>query len=226
MSEAELHMAIAAHRAGRLSVAERHYRAFLEAQPDHGGARHNVGLLIIQRGAPAEALAHLALACQSEPGRGQNWFSYARATLSQGRVEEALPLLEMAQARGTSGPAFEAALQQTRTAHSKEGLSATVARCESAAAYEPSKPERHFELANAQAALGQIERAVASYQRAVELDTCFAEAQFRLASLLSENGRIAQGFHHYLRRAQLVHGQGSAPPSAASEPAHKIKHDR
>jgi tetratricopeptide (TPR) repeat protein len=226
MSEAELHLAIAAHRAGQLSVAERHYRTFLQAQPDHGGAHHNLGLLIMQRGAPAEALAHLASACQFQPERGQNWFSYARAMLALGRDAEALPLLEQAQLRGISGPAFEAALQQAQSVHSKEGPAAAVARCEIALSDEPGNPERHFQLANALAALGQIEQTIASYQRAVELDPCFAEAHFRLGSLLSENGRIAQGFRHYLRRAELLHGRGSALTAGAPEPAHKIKHDR
>jgi hypothetical protein len=60
----------------------------------------------------------------------------------------------------------------------------------------------------------------------VELDPGFADAHFRLGSLLSENGMSAQGFCHYLRRAELVHGQGSVPSPSDLEPQHKIKHDR
>lgn len=224
MSDAELHLALAAHRAGQLAVAEQHYRAFLEAHPGHGGAHHNLGLLMVQRGAPEEALAHLAMACQAEPGRGQNWFSYAKAMLAAGRRKEALPLLEQARARGISGPAFETALQLAQSSPPAEDPAATATRCERALVREPENPQLHFQLGGARADLGQIDDAIASYRRAVELNPEFAEAHFCLGSLLSENGAIAEGFAHYRRRAELVHGR-EAPPSTQELP-HKIKHDR
>ncbi len=226
MSDDVLHLAISAHRAGQALVAEQHYRTFLRSQPGHGGAHHNLGLLVVQRGAPQEALAHFALACQVEPGRGQNWLSYAKAMLAVGRVAEALPLLEEARARGMSGPAFEAALQLAKTVPSPEDPAATAAHCESAIALEPDNPELHFQLGNARAALGFIADAIASYRRAVELNPDFAEAHFRLGSLLSENGEIAQGFAHYLRRAGLAHGNKAPLSTSAPEPLHKIKHDQ
>jgi hypothetical protein len=43
---------------------------------------------------------------------------------------------------------------------------------------------------------------------------------------LSENGQVAEGFAHYMRRAELVHGTGKAPAPAKPEPEHKLKHDR
>lgn len=226
MSDAELILAIAAHRAGQPLAAEQHYRNFLQAVPDHGGANYNLGLLIVQRGAPQEALAHFALACQAEPGRGQNWLSYAKAMLAVGRAADALPLLEEARARGMSGPAFEAALHLARTATSPEDPAAIAARWQGAIAREPHNPEPHFQLGNARAALGLIAEAIASYRRAVDLDPDFAEAHFRLGSLLSENGEIAQGFSHYLRRAGLVHRNKAPLSTSAPEPPHKIKHDR
>lgn len=226
MSDAELLLAIAAHRAGQSLVAERHYRTFLEAQPGHGGAHHNLGLLIVQRGAPEEALAHFALACQAEPGRGRSWFSYAKAMLAVGRGAEALPLLEHARACGMSGPAFEAALRRARMTPVAEDPAAAAALCENAIAREPGNSGLHFQLGNALAAMDLIGEATASFQRALELNPDFAEAHFRLGFVLSENGEIAQGFHHYLRRAQLVHGHGARLSPPASEPPHKIKHDR
>lgn len=222
MSDAELHRAIAAHRAGQALAAEQHYRAFLKTRPDHGGAHHNLGLLISQRGAPQEALAHFALACRAEPGRGQNWFSYAKAMLAAGRPAEALPLLEEARARGMAGPAFEAALRQAQPAAQDPAADAT--RCEAAIARDAENPELHFRLGNARAAQGLVRDAIDAYRRAVALNPDFAEAHFRLGSLLSEHGAIAEGFSHYLRRAWLVHRDGLQP--SATQAPHKIKHDR
>ena len=226
MDDAELHRAIAAHRAGQAQLAERHYRSFLQAQPGHGGAHHNLGLLIVQRGAPEEALAHFALACKADPGRGQNWFSYAKAMLAVGRPQDALPLLEQARARGISGPAFETVRQQASASSAAEDPTAVVARSQSAIVRAPDDPEPHFQLGNALVLQGRIEDAIAAYRQAVALRPDFAEAHFRLGTLLSEHGRIAEGFSHYLRRAELVHGMGDAAPAVAPELPHKIKHDR
>jgi len=224
MDDAELHRAIAAHRAGQAQAAERHYRNFLQIQPGHGGAHHNLGLLIVQRGAPDEALAHFALACKADPARGQNWFSYAKAMLAAGRPQDALPLLEQARSRGISGPGFETVLQQAQVRSAADDPVAAAARSRDAIAQQPDNAELHFQLGNALALQGAGEEAIAAYRQAVALSPDFAEAHFRLGSLLSENGRIAEGFSHYLRRAELVRGHVGAAPT--SEPPHKIKHDR
>ena len=77
--DAELHRAIAAHRAGKLPAAELHYRAFLGRHPEHAGANHNLGLLMAQRGDPQKALPNLRRALESDASQGQYWLSIGRA---------------------------------------------------------------------------------------------------------------------------------------------------
>ena len=59
------------HRAGELQAAERLYRAVLQAQPHHGDANHNLGVLIMQVGPPQAALPFLKAAVQANPAQGQ-----------------------------------------------------------------------------------------------------------------------------------------------------------
>lgn len=81
-------------------------------------------------------------------------------------------------------------------------------------------------LGNALTIIGGIDEAVASYRRAIALKPDFAEAHYHLGSVLSENERIAEGFAHFTRRAELVYESGAAPPRTKPDPLHKTKHDQ
>ena len=224
--DAELDQAIAAHRAGHLGAAEAHYRAFLKHRPDHGGANHNLGLLISQRGEPEQALAHFQAACQAEPSRGQNWLSYAKAMLASNREADALALLEQAKTTGISGPAFDALLQKLQpNSRDAQDLDAAIKQYTQAIARDPNNAALRFQLAEALYAQGQAEDAIAAYRQVIVLKPDDPEAHFRLGALLSENGRITEGFAHYMRRAELVHGHGAATCSAEPQPPHRSKHD-
>jgi len=90
-----------------------------------------------------------------------------------------------------------------------------------------SGPAMESLLTRAQAAPenpGDLQAAIAHYRQIVARDPGNAEAHFRLGSLLSENGAVAEGFAHYMRRADLVWNRTSPPP-AADQPEHRTKHD-
>lgn len=72
---------------------------------------------------------------------------------------------------------------------------------------------------------GDAQAAIAHYREIVKREPGNAEAHFRLGSLLSENGAVAEGFAHYMRRAELVWNT-NAPPPSAGQPEHRVKHDR
>jgi hypothetical protein len=72
---------------------------------------------------------------------------------------------------------------------------------------------------------GRLTDAIAAYRDILAADPKNAETHFRLGSILSESGRIAEGFAHYMQRAHLVHG-GQARPPGKPDPEHRTKHDR
>lgn len=69
-------------------------------------------------------------------------------------------------------------------------------------------------------------RAIESFKQAVALDPALIDAYRHLGPLLMETGRVAEGFDFLMKGAELAKGRGTAPQRLASEPPHKIKHDR
>ncbi len=202
-----LQQAIALHRRGDGTAAEPLYRAVLAERPAHGEANHSLGLLLAQRGLDRESVAHFQAALKSQPGVGQYWLSYAGALLATGHPREAQLVLSRGQQRGLAGPAVDALLQKAQ------------------AALVPSAVDLVFERGTAYAMQGRMPEAIAAYREVIAAKPDHAEAHFRLGSLLSETGHIAEGFTHYMQRAALVH---RAPPARPDKPhpEHRIKHDR
>ena len=65
--EKALQQGIAAHKEGRLQDAERFYRTILRAKPEHSHANHNLGVLAVAVGKPAEAIPFFKLALEVGP---------------------------------------------------------------------------------------------------------------------------------------------------------------
>ena len=64
------------------------------------------------------------------------------------------------------------------------------------------------------------------YRKALAVNPDFANAHYHLGSLLSETGRVREGFDHFMRRATLVYGTGKRPAGDEPDPLHKQKHDQ
>src|SRR5277367_1327057 len=208
-----LEKAIAQHKAGRPADAERLYRLVLISEPRHPLANHNLGVVIVQRGSVGEGVPFFKAARDAAPREGLYWLSYARALLRSGQTQLALGVLEEAKTRGFSGAPLDALTKEAATA-----LGAATAG-------QPDNPEALFHLGNTMMTVGDTEQAIDSYRRAIAAKPDFAEAHLRLGSVLSENGHIAEGFAHLMRRAELVYGAGGRNEALKNEPLHKTKHD-
>jgi tetratricopeptide (TPR) repeat protein len=204
--EDRLQQAVALHQQGNALAAESLYRAVLAEQPAHGGANHGLGQLLAQRGQGAQSLALFQVALKSQPGVGQHWLSYASALLSTGHPREAQMVLTRAQQSGLGSPATDTLLQKAQVA------------------LTPTEADLHVERGTAHVLQGRIEDAITAYRQAIAVAPDHAQAHFRLGSILSETGRIAEGFAHYMTRANLVHG-GRPWRQDQAQPAHRTKHD-
>ncbi len=78
-----LRLAEMLHRRGAWAEAAEAYREALQAAPDHVGARHNLGVVLLRRGNLPEGLAQLRHAAKLAPGR-------AGIHLAIGKAEGAL----------------------------------------------------------------------------------------------------------------------------------------
>ena len=100
--EQTLRPGVAAHRKGRLQVAEHLYRSILQAQPNHPDANHNLGALRIAAGRPLEAVPFFALALETNPTVEQFWLNYADVLIEVSRFEEANQLVADSAQAGVS----------------------------------------------------------------------------------------------------------------------------
>lgn len=209
--ESVMGQAIAAQRAGRLGEAQTLYRRVLKTYGEHPVASHNLAVLLAQSGAVHESVALFASAWKAKRSEAIFGLSYARALLLGDRAAQALAVLREVQEGGFEGESLESLL---RLAEESAGRSATAPMLD--------------EQATALMELGRRDEAIALYRRAIEVDPRYAEAHFHLGSVLSEHGQIDEGFRHYMTRAQLVHGGGSARGrlESSEEAPHKSKHDQ
>lgn len=210
---------IDAQRTGRFSDAETSYRRVLEALPSHPVANHNLGVLLAQAGDLADGLRYLLVAVEAAPEEPLFWSSCVRALLLNGRVADALKLLQDAKERGLNSSSL-AELERHSQAILSRSTREISDRTESAAQLDM----RATELVER----GSFEEAIRLYRRALELDPEFADAHFHLGSVLSESNCVAEGFKHFMHRARLIYEAGvlKQAKSGTAEPPHKIKHDR
>jgi len=139
--------ALAHHKAGKLSEAERLYRAILQVLPSHPEANQNLGRLALQVGQTHAGLSHLKLALEAAPHQGRLWLDYIDALIASGDAELAHRVLEQGRQNGGCGEAWDALdarLRQNPVApNSTAGHSAaemSVAECGGVGGALPSLP--------------------------------------------------------------------------------------
>ena len=111
-----LQQGVAAHKEGKLQDAERLYRAILKSQPNHPDANHNLGVLAVAVGKPAEAVPLFKLALGANPKVEQFWFSYLDALIKLERFDEAKLVLVEGERAGVSSEKLQVLHQQTELA--------------------------------------------------------------------------------------------------------------
>ncbi len=241
--------AIAEQRAGQSEVAERLYATALRICPNHPEANHNRAILLLQSGKSDAALQHFRVALENDADRELYWLSFARALLLAGRPDEAVAVLSEgvthvldketaaglraqaiamlgAAANGSSSVDVDSlATAQARAFAARGETAAAVRRIENAIAARPARSEQlQVELADLLAEHGDIPAAIDMFEKLLERNRGLAEAHYHLGSILSENGRVSEGFAHLMERAALVHS--STRVEGQAELAHKLKHDR
>ncbi len=212
-----LQQALARHRAGGLAAAEDAYRGVLEADPRHAAANHHLGVLLVQTGRMEEGVGRLRLALGSDPREPLYYFSLAKGLLASGNPGEAAAVLHQAGQVGLGDKRFDPLKSEIRDT--------MVQMCRRSLTAHPNDSVLLDRLGGALLMQGKTEEAVSCFRRALAADPEFADAHFHLGTVLSQTGRIAEGFEHYTRRAVLTYGAGDAPKPEHPEPEHKLRHD-
>jgi tetratricopeptide (TPR) repeat protein/ADP-heptose:LPS heptosyltransferase len=82
--------AMAAHQAGNLPEAERLYRLFLEAEPEHADAHALLGIVMGARGDFSQAIAQVNKAVALDPASGLLYFHQGTVLMAASKLPEAI----------------------------------------------------------------------------------------------------------------------------------------
>ncbi len=192
-----LQRAIEAQRAGRLAEAAVAYRRLLAAQPDHAAAHHNLALVLLQQGQPADSLAHMQQAAQLSPDAVEILNNLGGLYEQAGRLGEAIEAYQRAAERAPQSPVPYCNLGE---ALGKAGRTAeAVAALRAAATLDP-------DLQPAWAALGAVlldqqqpAAAWGALRRATDLRPDDEGSLCRLGHALQSLGRFAEALPAYER---------------------------
>lgn len=205
--DAPLNEAITHHRAGRFTAAESLYRQVLAAVPQHGDARHLLGMVLMQQGDHAGAEDAIRQALADDPGFASAWNSLGNVLRTRGArepevLEEAVTAFRKAVSLRADDP--EAWSNLGATLHNLGRHAEAAAACRDALTHDPEWVDAHYNLGFAARALG---------------DTATAEACFRrvLARVPWQHGRLgAESLYHL---GLLLQQRGASGDPAALEEA-------
>ena len=194
-------MAVSLHRQGRLTEAERGYRAILQVIPHHFGCLNHLGMICGQQGRPqeAESLFRNAVAVDPRSAQAHNHLGIALAEL--GRSEDAIA--EYEKAIGLEPANVEALNNLGLLLLLLRRPQEALPHLEKALALRPQSAEVHCNLATVLGRLNRHEAALAHYQKALPITANAAETHNDLANVLAVLDRHAEAVEHY-RKALAI----------------------
>lgn len=178
-----LDQAIAAHRSGNMSEAERAYTAILRGSKTHPVALHMLGLLHAQRGNFADAEPLLKKAARVDPGNPDVLFNYANVLRALDKTDDALSWL--AKVIALSPNLADAYLNRGAIQLARKELHGAIAEFDRAIAIAPSSAA-FANRGSALQQLGQLDEACDSYRNAIELAPSNPQNHFALSEILTQ----------------------------------------
>src|SRR5258706_5090421 len=192
--------AMAQHRAGRLTDAERLYRIVCDTDPNNARAFHLLGVVAHQLG-HSDAASYIGRAVALDPDFAEAHNDRGVILAARGLFADALSCFERAV---TLNPGYsEARTNLGRGLRSLGRLDEAVKQFEQVLKRTPDSPVAHFNLASAFELAGQKPEAEKHYRRAVSLRPDFVDAHIHLAALLQNIDRLPEALAHAERAVTL-----------------------
>lgn len=176
------------HRAGNLTMAERHYREVLKTAPRNPQALNLLGVIAHQSGHNAAAAEFLRKAVAAQPGFTDAHYNLALALQGLGQLEDAATHYGKAVALQADHAAALSNLGQVLGELGR--FEDALAVCERAVAAAPTLAPAHNNLGNALQDLDRLDEAAESFRNAIARDPKFAAAHFNLSNALRDLGQL------------------------------------
>ena len=200
-----LHRAEASHRLNLADQALAGYRRVIELAPAHARAWCGVGQVESRQGNLLAAASSLAEALRLSPRYGPARYALGRVLRSQGRFDDALAELQLAERQRELEPRLDPVLARELAVLRTGAIDALHRGIESARAgdfdqaialfvesvrIDPGLAEAHSQLGAARLAAGDDVAALPHLERALEIDPQFADARYNLGLLAHRGGRF------------------------------------
>jgi tetratricopeptide (TPR) repeat protein len=187
----DLTAALEQHRRGELDRAARAYEAALAEDPDHPAALHLLGLVALQKGDPARAVALIGRAIAVRPAEAGFLASLAESYRALGRSDRAVECGRAAVRLRPDSPEIHG---QLAAALADAGdLDGAIGHYREALRLRPEFVAAHNNLGDALLSRGDRAAALAHFREAVRLDPASAEARSNLGRLLVDQGQLEEG---------------------------------
>ena len=199
-SEQTLATAMAHHRAGRLTDAERLYRLVCDTDPKNARAFHLLGVVAHQLNR-SDAASLVGRAVMLDPDFAEAHNDRGVILAANGLFADALSCFERAVA---INPGYDEARNNLgRGLRSLGRLDEAVAQFELVLKSTPGSPVGHFNLASVLELAGRKPDAETHYRRAISLRPDFVDAHIHLASVLQDMDRLPEALAHAERAVTL-----------------------
>jgi Flp pilus assembly protein TadD len=187
--------AVTLQQQGRVSDAERIYRAVLKTEPANFYALHQLAVILLERKDNADALALLAAAVEQRPDSAEALSNLGLALHALGNFEQSVSAYDHALA---ANPRHAVAWWNRADSLQELGRFAeALACCDRAIALTPESRSAHYNRANALRELGRAQEALVAYAQATQIDPAFADAHFNEALVRLREGDFAGGWPKY-----------------------------
>jgi tetratricopeptide (TPR) repeat protein len=181
--------------AGRLAEAERLLHDILDAEPEHFGSLHCLGVLRARQGRVEEAAGLMSRALARNPNSAEAHNDAGCALHALGRHQEALACFDRAL---VIDPAYVEPHYNRGTVLQALGQhEGAIAAYEAALAIAPEVAEAHYNLGAALQVLGQYEAAAGHFEQAVAIAPGYVRARVALGIVLQTLGRHREAIPHF-----------------------------
>jgi predicted O-linked N-acetylglucosamine transferase (SPINDLY family) len=186
-----LEQATERHRAGDLVAARALYGRVLAAEPGHAAATFRLGLVELQEGRPAPAVALIRAALAHAPDDVRFLSGLGQALCQLGEFDEAARVFRRVV---TLDPAAtDAYLGEGAARQALGDFGGAVAAYEGALAREPGLAAALMNIGVCEQRAGRSEAAVAAYRRLLDRDADYPGARGNLGVLLVGTGAVEEG---------------------------------
>jgi len=212
--EVEVHvqLAIACSRLGWIDKAVEYYAIALHLDPDSPSAqyglkvlgRYQLGLIHARKGAFEKAKTQYQLAIELDPELSLPHFQLGYLLTQQGKFEEAAPFYQKAIALypNHTGAYYQLANAYFRMGRQEEGKRQLEK-------FREIKAKERFNLAERSLKKGEIDEALTTFQRTLDMDAAFAPAYARLSAIALQQNDLETAAE-YLQQALEIRSNFAA----------------